>query len=284
MDGRSPCFTDHYLFPDEEPGGATNPLTAVPRHTHDLTFSGTVLTKRYRSWSRGEHHREWLVLQHVHRYARDLVPRPLAADLDADPPSLTMTVVPGQPLHGALDTGRLDALVAAIRRLWAVPHKGLPTVGSWRDGLDFARRLTAGPRPAGGLAAAAYDAAVAWWDGPDPAILVAPPPTTVLGHGDPNLANYLWDGERVRIVDFEDAGARDPAAEVAILVEHLSARAVDSDDLCARFEVDPVRLRANRRLWAMFWLRLLLPGGPAEPRNPPGTAQVQARRLLTLLR
>jgi hypothetical protein len=28
----------------------------------------------------------------------------------------------------------------------------------------------------------------------------------VLGQGDCNLANFLWDGPRVRIVDFEDSG------------------------------------------------------------------------------
>lgn len=30
------------------------------------------------------------------------------------------------------------------------------------------------------------------------------PTVTVLGHRDPNLANYSWDGHQVRIVDFED--------------------------------------------------------------------------------
>ena len=93
---------------------------------------------------------------------------------------------------------------------------------------------------------------------------------TVLGHGDANLANYLWDGRRIRIVDFEDAAISDPATELAILVEHLSARHVDGDEFCARFDVDPVRLQASRRLWAMFWLRLLLPGGPAEGAQPAG--------------
>jgi hypothetical protein len=33
----------------------------------------------------------------------------------------------------------------------------------------------------------------------------------------------------------------------------------------------------------MFWLHLLLPGGPAERRNPPGTAERQAERVLGLL-
>jgi hypothetical protein len=66
-------------------------------------------------------------------------------------------------------------------------------------------------------------------------------------------------------------------------VEHLSTRDLDGAGICARFDVDPVRLQASRRLWAMFWLRLLLPGGPAERRNPPGAADRQARRLLDLL-
>jgi hypothetical protein len=252
-------------------------------HTHELSIVGPVLTKRYRSWSRDEHRREWSVLRHVHRYAPGLVPEPLTARLDAVPPAVSMTVVPGQPLAGVLTPAQVDGLSAAIRALWAVPHAGLMAVGPPVDDLDFARRLTAGPRPAAGVAAAAYDAALAWWDGPDPALLRAAPPVTVLGHRDPNLANYLWDGQRVRIVDLEDAAVSDPATELAILAEHLSARRLDVEGFCARFDVDPVRLRAARRLWAMFWLRLLLPGGPARRRNPPGAADVQAWRLLALL-
>ncbi|SEG99641.1 Phosphotransferase enzyme family protein [Nonomuraea solani] len=39
--------------------------------------------------------------------------------------------------------------------------------------------------------------------------------TPVFGAGDGNLANFLWDGTRVRIVDFEDSGHSDLAYEVA---------------------------------------------------------------------
>lgn len=170
---------------------------------------------------------------------------------------------------------QVDALVAAITRLWSIPFDG-----PWSDDLAFARRLTSGPRPAS-LAGEAYDAALAWWDGPDPALLGERPKVTVLGHRDPYLENYLWDGSRVRIVDFEDACASDPATEVAILLEHLSAR--DSGLHADLFDVDPVRLLAARRLWAMFWLWRLLPGGPSASRNPPGTAELQAQRLLQLL-
>jgi hypothetical protein len=34
---------------------------------------------------------------------------------------------------------------------------------------------------------------------------------------------------------------------------------------------------------ALFWLMLLLPGSPAHHRNPPGTLERQAARLLLLL-
>src|SRR5439155_24865283 len=46
---------------------------------------------------------------------------------------------------------------------------------------------------------------------PPVALLRAAPQVTVPGHRDPNLANYLWDGQRVRVVDLEDAAVSDPA-------------------------------------------------------------------------
>jgi hypothetical protein len=33
----------------------------------------------------------------------------------------------------------------------------------------------------------------------------------------------------------------------------------------------------------LFWLMMLLPGSPAHQRNPPGTVERQAARLLLLL-
>jgi Phosphotransferase enzyme family len=251
---------------------------------HELTFAGSLVTKRYTSWSRGEHLREWTALRLIHSHEPDLVPRPVRVELAGVPPTVTMSVLPGSPLGdprgGRLSTAQVDALRVALAALWAVPCHALP---AGPGDLDFARRLTNTPRPPGGILGAAHDAALAWWDGPDPALLRQPPPATVLGHRDPNLDNYLWDGSRVRIVDFEDAAVSDPATELAILVEHLSTRAEDLTWLATDFGVDPRRFRAARRVWAMFWLALLLPGGPAADRNPHGTADHQARRLLDLL-
>jgi hypothetical protein len=111
----------------------------------------------------------------------------------------------------------------------------------------------------------------------------------VLGQGDANLANFLWDGTQIRIVDFEDSGPSDRAFELAVLVEHISAwsdAGLSADVLLALFDLtaaEQVKVREYRRLSALFWLMMLLPGSPAHRRNPPGTLERQAARLLLLL-
>jgi hypothetical protein len=71
--------------------------------------------------------------------------------------------------------------------------------------------------------------------------------------------------------------------ELANLVEHLSARDTDRAEFVTRFPVDPARFAAARCTWATFWLTLLRAGGPSATRNPAGTAEKQAERLITLL-
>jgi thiamine kinase-like enzyme len=111
----------------------------------------------------------------------------------------------------------------------------------------------------------------------------------VLGHGDPYLANYLWHGGRIRIVDFEDSGPSDRAFELAILTEHISVWSdaqLDTEHFLTRFDLtraEQTRVRDFRRLAALYWLIMLRPGGPSSTRNPPGTRQRQAHRLLRLL-
>jgi hypothetical protein len=43
------------------------------------------------------------------------------------------------------------------------------------------------------------------------------------------------------------------------------------------------RLRAFRRLMAVYWLLMLLPGGPSHHRNPPGSLESQAAHVSRLL-
>lgn len=111
----------------------------------------------------------------------------------------------------------------------------------------------------------------------------------VFGQGDANLANFLFDGERVRIVDFEDSGVSERPFELAVFVEHISAwsdASLAGERFISVFDLsvaERTRLADWRRLAALYWLLRLRPGGDAEQRNPPGTLRRQAERLLALL-
>ncbi|MEV0649193.1 hypothetical protein AB0I28_28455 [Phytomonospora sp. NPDC050363] len=175
-------------------------------HTHELTAQGPVLRKRYRASPcrehrrehRREHHREWAALRHLAAHAPGLTTPPLAADLTATPPWITMAVIPGAPVDGPYDTAQLDALEHALGRLWAVPVlTPVPIATYFPPAADFAATviplLAAHDRPQPGVVREAYDAALAWASTPGAATLLTAPPNPVLGHGDPNPANCLWD-------------------------------------------------------------------------------------------
>jgi hypothetical protein len=101
--------------------------------------------------------------------------------------------------------------------------------------------------------------------------------------------NFLWDGTRVRIIDFEYSGRSDRAWELADITEHVSAWVDTEFDVPAflkHFDLRPAeaaRLRDSRRLFALCWLKLLRLQAPPHPRNPPGTVEKQAQRLFELL-
>lgn len=111
----------------------------------------------------------------------------------------------------------------------------------------------------------------------------------VFGPGDGNLANYLWDGEQVQVVDFEDSGLSDRAFELAEITEHVGSwveHPLAVDAFLAHFDLtktESARLVDCRRLLALVWLFLLAFDDADNPRNPPGTAERQASRLLGLL-
>jgi prepilin-type processing-associated H-X9-DG protein len=264
--------------------------------THDITINGDVVIKRFRSWARDEPAREWAALRLLARRAGGLAPRPLSPDLDADPPVITMSRLPGRPLASSpISPAMLDALALALDRLWTsagpADLSGLPVTEP--GPIAFVRlvgeRMAAGPDLGDDpvvLDAAA--AAVAWlrraadWPRPDGRELV-------LGQADANLANFLYADGRVRLVDFEDCRPSNRPFELAVLVEHLSFWAgagLDADDFLARFDLtagERRRLLDYRPVAALHWLYLLRPGSRTSGRNPPGTLARQAGRLRRLL-
>jgi len=259
--------------------------------THIVDIGEDEVVKRFRSWDRGGHLREWQALTLLASYAPDLAPAPLSADLTSVPPQVRMSRLPGLPLDGqAVTPGNLDAVAAAISRLHAaVPRDvvaGLRPQPWLEVGVvDRMRSIVAGRRAPGGdaLARAAFDAGMRWLGraaDPLPGLH-----SVVFGQGDGNLANYLWDGERVRLVDFEDSGRSDRAYELAAFAEHLSVwhdAGIETGALLGRFELtgaERERVLFFRRTFTFYWLLKLLD----QRENRPDTLHRQAGRLLAVL-
>lgn len=265
--------------------------------THDLTIGDHEVVKRFRSWDRGEPDREWAGLVLLHEHLPGLAPEPLARREEDGAPVVVMSRLPGGPLGARPLTGaEVDGLVVALDRL----HTGVPVAA-----LDAHPERLAGPAemlgwlrtwdlgdPAtyAGPVAEVVDLARAWVGTDEAARLGGPLVERGFALADGNLANAVWDGSTCRWVDFEDAGVSDPAYEVADLLEHVSVRLpglLDPDDLVRRLAWTggrAERVAGFRRMFAVFWLFMLLPGGRAHHRNPPGTLEDQAawtRRLLT---
>jgi Phosphotransferase enzyme family len=274
--------------------------------THQVSVDPArrVVVKSFHQAERGEPEREWRALTLLAAHAPGLAPQPILADLAGDPPVIEMSLLPGEPLAGQpLTAEQESALVRAVGQLWqSVPvSRVIPVPGETGNEAQLVaavRRLAAqAPDPGDDPAVrAAQSAGLSWlsWAVSESGRLAghgggSPGPSQVFGQGDANLANFLWDGQRVRIVDFEDSGLSDRAFEIAVLIEHLSAwsdSALDGGAVIRAFDLtsaDRARLADCRRLAALFWFLNLGPGGDASVRNPAETFRRQAERLLALL-
>lgn len=179
-------------------------------------------------------------------------------------------------LHEAIPT----TVLADLPRASWNPAAAVAKVRTWRE-----KQPDLGEEP---TVDEAYAAGTKWLDNLDMSHLVDID-TPVLGLADGNPANYLWDGNRVQLIDFEDSGRSDRAFELAEVAEHISTRTegtFNATSLLDEFDLPTAtasRLRDFRRLFAYSWMIMLGPGGPFHDRNPPGTLEIQAGRLLDLL-
>lgn len=260
---------------------------------HDLEVQGDLVIKRYTGCTDERPAREWEALTELAEHAPDLAPTPHEAHLDEVPPWIVMSRVPGAALRGGRVTPDQERLLAvcAGRLFDAVPAPTLAKLpektwsGPWA--IETSRAWCATPLPTGTatIIAQAHAASHDW--------LAATPdfPSTrpVFTNGDGNLANYLWDGLDVRVVDFEYAGRSDLTTELAEITEHVSAwvdTAFDADRFLRRFDLTAQErsvLPIHRALFALEWLHVLFDQDPALGLNPPGTAERQAQRVLARL-
>lgn len=249
--------------------------------THSVEVRGDVITKRYKPDKPGAAEREWRALTLLARYAPGLAPRPISFE-----EGVVMSRLAGVPVRGLPEpAAHTGALAEALARLHAaVPPDvlaGVPPRNWHRQALAEQVRVWCERWPGRDTRA---DRAVRdgcrWLEGWRPDESEVPP---VFGAGDGNLANFLWDGERVRIVDFEDSGRSDRVYELSELSEHVSMWVDGEIDVLRHVELSRAersRLRECRRLHAMTWLFLLSGEGP---RNPPGTFARQVERVLDAL-
>lgn len=276
-----------------------------PFSTHGITVEGEIAVKRFRSPIASderrlygdEPRREWRALELLARYAPGLAPRPIRADLDADPPLIAMSRVPGEPLGTRRVTEAQEhAIAAALSRLHhAIPPSVLATVerapGSPQLLPDRIRDMAhaCNAELLDPLARQAHRAALAWLDSQWAGHSASVTGQQVFAQGDPNLANHLWDGDNVHVVDFESSGRGDQATELADFVEHVTVWAhagIDAEAFLDRFDLNPgerQQITHLRRLFASFWVMRLQPGGSAYPLNPVGTFERQVSRLFDLL-
>lgn len=252
-----------------------------------------VVVKRYVHSGSGEALREWRALRLLADHAPRLAPEPMSADLEASPPSIVMSLLPGEPLGGRpLAPAQERALAIAIGRLWQAVPAGLVTAlpGELDPSAELVRLVrerAAAPSEAASdrMVLDALARGSAWLARAEVSLTSGAAPTTqrVLGHGDADLANFLWDGELVRIVDFEAAGISDRVFELAMLVEHVSAwrdGGLDAEEFLGDFELsvsERARLADWRRMAALGWLLRL------RSHADPEVLRRQAQRLLALL-
>jgi aminoglycoside phosphotransferase len=262
-------------------------------HTHDVTLSGDRVRKAYVAWDQDEPDREWAALQHLALHAPGLAPEPIERTAQDGRPVVVMSRMPGEPLTGEVSGPVLDALLTALRRLFAVP---VPTDLPMRANAPATLRRTTASWFAGShdltlcvdpeLVAGAVEQAITWLAAPRRHDAIVDP---VVALGDGNLDNVMWDGRTCRLIDWEEFGASDLTYEVADLVEHASSRLeqrLDVDGLLAALALtrtQRTRLVEHRRILACFWLAMLLPGNAGFRRNPSGSVEDQARHVLALL-
>ncbi|MEU3181339.1 phosphotransferase family protein [Streptomyces albidoflavus] len=271
-------------------------MTSAAWSTHAIELNPHSVIKRFRRGSRDECEREWRALTLLSAYAPGLAPAPLSADLAAEELVVVMSRLPGEPLRGQmLSEQQLKALAVATSEMYAaVPADALAKIparpGQQHELIAKIRAWTPRARPRVSTEVGkAMDHGLKWLACAGFEHATPPNVPQVFGPGDGNLANYLWDGSRVRIVDFEESGLSDRPFELAEITEHVASwvdQPLDVEMFLDQFDLsatERMRLLESRRLLALVWLFLLSFDDPQRPRNPPRTAERQAARLSRLL-
>ncbi|MEU8729352.1 phosphotransferase [Streptomyces tendae] len=263
---------------------------------HSVRGDGDRILKNFAEGEQEGAAREWEALQLLARYAPGLAPLPLGIESGTDRTVIAMSRLEGSSLRGVrLNPEQVSSLAAAVDRMYrSVPREVLEALElrPWHQAgvIQTIRKWTPAARKVlRGSAGEALEAGLRWLEASEFANQRSPDVPPVFGPGDGNLANYLWAGGQVKVVDFEDSGRSDRAFELAEITEHVGSwveHPLDVDLFLSHFELSAAeasRLADCRRLLSLTWLFLLIFDEAAEQKNPPGTVSRQAQRVMELL-
>lgn len=228
----------------------------------------TQCVKLYKADDERRLEREWNALTLLAQQDVPGVPRALWCVEDPELPIMGMTMVPGTPTAELDDPlPALAALPALANRIHAAPlvpaFRRLPRVDNAEHYVERIHRIWPEQmhRKPDDECVGQMRELLGWWRRSDDAAIVTEWAPSTFSRGDANLLNWLWDGKRLSVVDFEFAGYSDPAFDAADLVEHISARPIPDtvwDGIVEQLGVtNRRRYRAARRTCALRWLAVL---------------------------
>jgi Ser/Thr protein kinase RdoA (MazF antagonist) len=245
-------------------GGMNNAVYRVQLVEQPLCVKLYKIDERHRA------EREWQALCYLAEQGLGIAPQPRHFSPDPELPAVVMELVAGVSLYDHQPAAReLAALAETLKQLYALtpkvaayPHTviGPPIVLMQRVESWLAWLADRADEPL----VKQILAVVAQWDSEADRVILAMSAPSVFSRGDPNLANCLWDGQRVRCVDLEYSGWSDMTFDLAELIEAQPSRHI-SDQTWERFidsfelheTAEQQRLAAARRLCAVFWISLL---------------------------
>lgn len=181
--------------------------------------------------------REWEALCFLQEHKKAIAPKPLWYSAHENAPAIGMTMTPGISLIKCEANHNLLAEFAEVlSTLFSISpshnncfpwsrvspaQECITRVEKWGNELLATNKFSST------LETCLIDrirSLVEYWLTSDDRRLLTESPLIVFGRGDPNLENCLWDGERVRLIDFEYAGWSDLAFELGDLIEHVKSR------------------------------------------------------------
>jgi len=137
----------------------------------------------------------------------------------------------------------LTLLGRTVRRIHALP---VPPAARVRDPRAFLTQISAGLRAGFALPAFAGDAI-------DRVLAEDPPPNSrapVLGHNDLNPTNFIYDGERLLVLDWAAAGPMDAFYDLAVLAVFLRMDAATCLTLLAAYDGTPSTALPDRFVYS----------------------------------